>query len=368
MNVVLQRIYEALGGASWLVSEGWEPGLSCDVRAQDQWHGTECAGDTIVRLELVANGLRGTIPTQIGAMPALTSLAIESNSLLSGTIPTEIGALHALRSLSIHNNTRISGTIPAQLADLQVLRFLSLHSSSLSGTLPSSELLRRLSYFDASSNDIGGHMTSFDGLSTLAYLNLHDNLLSGTLGDSVGTLTNLRDRLYVHSNRISGSLPPSLGNLTQVALPALQENRISGVLPTELGRITELAFPSLAYNMISGTIPTELSAWTSLEGRLDLLSNFAERQRYAEPRGELPYLRNNPVLTEQGHIDLAIVRKTLFAPRPTSFYAHYDRCDWRQEPAGRFQCSVSGYSGTPGRSASAPEEVQPLVLRFRKRG
>ena len=110
---------------SWLIADGWRPGLSCDTMHQDRWHGTECAGGSIHRLELIANNIQGTLPTEIGAMPDLRMLAIESNPLLSGTVPTEIGAMHSLRTLSIHNNTRLSGTLPSQLAVLTKLRFLS---------------------------------------------------------------------------------------------------------------------------------------------------------------------------------------------------------------------------------------------------
>ena len=274
-------------------------------------------------------------------MPGLKSLSIIANPLLSGTIPTEIGALHALRSLNIHNNTQVSGTIPAQLAEPPALRFVSLHTSSLSGTLPRTLFTQRLRYFDASANSISGLMPSFDELGSIQYLSAHSNQFSGTLSDSLGGLTGLVDRLYLHANGISGTLPPSVGNLSEIPIPALHENRISGTIPTELGLLSRLTFPAISYNMISGAIPTELAGWTSLQGRLDVLSNLAAREHYAAPRGEMPYLRNNPTLTEQGHIDANIARRTLSASTPTTWYASNGRCLWRQEPDGRFQCSLS---------------------------
>ena len=321
--MVLQRVYDALGGANWLNSDGWTPGQSCDTIHQDRWHGTVCAGGSIHRLELVANGLQNTLPTEIGALAALKALAIESNPLLSGTIPTELGALASLRSLSIHNNTRISGTLPSQLGLLSNLRFLSVHSSSLSGTLPSSLVLSRLNYFDAASNSIGGHMPAFEQAGSLQYLSLHHNQLSGTLSSGVGMLSGLRDRIHANANRISGTLPSELGNLTHLALPALQENSITGTVPTQLGRITQLIFPSLSYNLLSGTVPTELASWTSLQGRLDLASNLLT------------------TYGEQASIDSDIVRRGQSAAVPTSWYAYLDRCNWRRQPAGRSQCSAS---------------------------
>jgi len=322
---VLQRVYEALGGASWLVNDGWRPGLSCDTNHQDRWHGTDCAGGSIVKLELLANGLRGTIPTQIGSLPALKALAIESNPLLSGTLPTEIGALHALRTLSVHNNTRVSGSIPAQLVALSDLRFLSAHSCSLEGNLPQAAILRRLRYLDVSSNAISGHIPLFEQLSSVNYLAVRNNQLSGTISSSVGRLQLLQDRLHMNTNFISGTLPTEMGNLSQVPLPALHENRISGTLPTQLGSLAHLSFPSISYNMISGSVPTELRTWSSLHARLDLASNWLTQP------------------SEQAAIDAAIVRRGQLEDVPRSWYSHHDRCEWRMEPAGKLRCSVSAW-------------------------
>ena len=140
-----------------------------------------------------------------------------------------------------------------------------------------------------------------------------------------GTLTKLKDRMHLHSNRISGTLPTELGNLSHVALPGLHQNSISGSIPTELGYFTQLQFPALSYNRLSGTTPSQLQSgtWNSLQARLDL--------------------RSNPLwdTSEQATIDAGIIRRQQDEPVPSQWYDSWERCEWRQEPNGRFQCSIS---------------------------
>ena len=100
------------------------------------------------------------------------------------------------------------------------LRFVSLHSSSLSGSLPASSLLRRLRYLDAASNLLSGHVPAFEELTGLQYISLHTNQLSGTLSPGVGQLRALADRLYGHANSISGTLPSEIGLLTNIGAGA----------------------------------------------------------------------------------------------------------------------------------------------------
>ena len=309
-----------------MVKQGWQPGFSCDVKHQDRWHGTVCAGGTVLRLELMDNGLRGTLPTELGLLPDLTTLVVESNPSLSGTVPTEIGALARLNSLSISNNTLISGTIPQQLTLLTSLRFLSLHSASLSGTLPATPptYLSKIMYLNAASNRLGGHMLPAHHMNAASFVSVHTNVLSGTIATQIGLLTSLKDRLYAQSNRLSGTLPSELGNLNQAPLPALHENSISGLIPTELAHVTQLAFPSLSYNQLTGTTPTELKQnWISLDARLDLASN-----RLSDAGA-------------QATIDANIISRGLSDSTPRLWYTPWERCDLRAETMGRFQCSSS---------------------------
>ena len=319
-STVLQQVYEALDGANWINSEGWRPGLSCDVPHQHRWHGTDCSGGAITRLELLANNLQGTLPTELGLLANLRSLAIESNPLLSGSIPTQLAALRELTFLSVHNSTRLSGTLPNELGSLDSLSYLSLHECALSGTLPDNAVMwSNLRHFSMASNAISGYIPAPRALEHVGLLNIHSNRLSGTLPTEIGLLSTLHDRLYAHTNQLSGTLPSQVGLLTHVSLPALYGNWFSGTLPTELGKFDHLVFPALSYNRLSGTTPAELGNWKSLQARLDIASN-----NMADTDG-------------QAYIDAGIAQSNL----PKTWFDHWARCDFKSDPRGRFRCSIS---------------------------
>ena len=330
-------LYEALGGASWHDNTGWQPGLTCVVPHQNQWHGTACGDGAITRLELRENNLQGTLPTELGLLPSLKLLRIEGNPLLSGTIPSQLGALRGLSTLSLGNNTQLSGTLPESITGMGDLRFLRVDDNALSGSLPmyhAEHFYPNLRHFSASSNALAGHVPPAQLMVGVSFWSLHTNRLSGTLPTEVGLLTTMRDRLHLHTNRISGVLPTQLGMLTQVALPALHKNAISGTLPTELARLEQLLFPSLSYNRISGTTPSQIQAkWTSIQARLDLATNPIGRRDADQWVGHVP--------SQQSIIDVGIAERTQSEPVPRTWYDSWARCEYRHDPAGRERCSVS---------------------------
>ena len=56
----------------------------------------------------------GTLPTELGQLPALQSLTIAAPSLM-GTLPTQLGALATLQQLKAVRSDRLSGTLPPRL-------------------------------------------------------------------------------------------------------------------------------------------------------------------------------------------------------------------------------------------------------------
>ena len=80
--------------------------------------------------------LKGTIPSGMGSMTALTSLSLSSCGL-DGSLPSELGNLKQLQVLSLWNNS-LTGTIPSQLSQLNQLQTLALEENDLTGSVPSS--------------------------------------------------------------------------------------------------------------------------------------------------------------------------------------------------------------------------------------
>ena len=101
----LIALYNSTDGDNWVDNSGWKtPPLDTDGFAmpgtEGTWHGITCSGDHVTWIELVSNGLSGTIPPELGNLPDLFSLIVFYNQL-SGSIPPELGSLVNLRNLDL---------------------------------------------------------------------------------------------------------------------------------------------------------------------------------------------------------------------------------------------------------------------------
>ena len=105
---MLAVFYYSTGGDQWSNSANW-----LDANDHSTWYGvtTDSSTNYVEILYLSKNGLRRTIPAEIGHLTSLTQLRLTSNDL-SGTIPAEIGHLTSLTQLHLTSND-LSGTIPA---------------------------------------------------------------------------------------------------------------------------------------------------------------------------------------------------------------------------------------------------------------
>ena len=193
------------------------------------------------------NGLRGSIPPELGNLSNLAHLRLNHNRL-TGTIPAALGNLSNLTILHLAKNS-LTGPIPPALGNLTNLTGLYLDRNQLTGTIPA---------------ELGN-------LTNLGLLALRNNRLTGTIPYELGNLTNLQ-RLYLNHNRLTGVIPETLGNLTNLAHLHLHANRLTGVIPAELGNLSQLRELRLHYNRLSGSIPPELGN-LSLLLRLYLYNN-----------------------------------------------------------------------------------------------
>ena len=240
----LEDFYYALGGPQWTQKTNWLTGDPCDAR----WFGVEkCDGENVfvTNLELLGNGLRGTIPDTIQRLTSLNELSLSISYPSSGTIPASVGAMASLTYLRLEISG-ISGTIPSFLGNLYNLQMLIL-KSRLSGTMPS-ELwnLKKLIMFK---------------------VNVYS--LSGTIPSEIGTLTLLRS-LDLSGNRLSGSIPSEIVSLSSLQWLNLDNNALTGSLSLSLPSMTSLRTVSLRRNWMSGTIPSE---YENVKFLLDISDN-----------------------------------------------------------------------------------------------
>jgi len=92
----------------------------------------------LAALELGCNDLEGELPTELGGLSFLETLAVNSNKL-NGTMPASLGNMTMLTRLDVSNNT-LTGAIPGSVANLPHLVLLDVSDNSLSGPVPTCTL------------------------------------------------------------------------------------------------------------------------------------------------------------------------------------------------------------------------------------
>ena len=127
---------------SWRNKESWMSKASvCD------WYGVDCERieeeqrDIIVHVNLAANQLQGTLPSELKALKDLVQLNLSGNRLF-GTIPEAIGHMSVLSFLMLQDNG-LTGTLPIAIGDLLSAEEIILSNNKLEGHLP--ENIGRLS-------------------------------------------------------------------------------------------------------------------------------------------------------------------------------------------------------------------------------
>ena len=239
----LKALYNATDGPNWTAKRGWESGVTATqvptAEELDSWYGVAVTNNRVTGLDLHANNLSGTIPTQLGNLTELILLLLHANNL-SGTIPTQLGNLTNLEFLTLEEN-QLEGAIPTELGNLTKLTDLYLTDNQLSGAIP----------------------TQLGNLTDMDILHLGNNQLMGAIPNELGNLTKLRG-LYLDRNQLTGTIPTELGNLTKLEDMRLNINQLTGAIPTELGNLTKLRVLYLNKNRLTGAIPTELGKMANM--------------------------------------------------------------------------------------------------------
>lgn len=256
----LIALYDSTNGDDWTNNTNW---LSDEPVST--WYGVTVADNNVVLLQLFANNLNGSLPSEIGNLTSLTNFSISYNPLLIGGIPSEITNLTSLTTLNISFN-QLSGNIPNYIGNLTQLTSLNMSTNLINGTLPS-ELgdLNNLTYLNIGSNELTGEIPSSLGdLTLLTDLQLYENQLSGNIPEEIWSLDSLIN-LGLFVNELEGSLPSTIGGLNNIEKLLLNNNQFTGTLPTVIGSLHTLTDIACDNNQLSGTIPSELSDLVNLK-------------------------------------------------------------------------------------------------------
>jgi Leucine-rich repeat (LRR) protein len=286
--LALESLYQATNGVNWAQNQGW--------MANHQpctWHGVVCNSGHVIALDLEANQLEGSLPSELSYLSHLVWLVLNDNQL-AGPIPSQLAALNNLHSLHLTGN-QLSGEVPAELGDLGNLKELGLGSNQLGGRIPA-ELgnLASLERLWLDHNALSGAIPpELGGLTNLQHLVLGQNQLSGAIPPELGNAQNLQI-LTLWVNQLTGVLPPRLMDLGNLEVLALSENRLSGTIPAGIGSLTGLKELYLNHNQFTGTIPAEIGNLTDLT-LLSLNSN--------QLTGEIPTTVGNMARLQELHLD-----------------------------------------------------------------
>jgi len=186
----LVDLYTATNGHKWTYNTGWLNGSSyCDWN-WDCGIGPKCGvtcddSGNVAILQLLGNGLTGTIPASLGNLKRLTTMRLSYNKL-TGTIPDSLGNLKGLQLLTLYDN-QLTGTIPASLGNLKSLQQMSFSVNQLNGTIPD----------------------SLGNIQSLRKLDLANNKLTGTIPSSIcpHLHAGVLDDCYLGNNDFSCPLP-----------------------------------------------------------------------------------------------------------------------------------------------------------------
>lgn len=193
----LIALYESTRGQRWNNNQNW---LTSKPLAE--WYGIQTnAAGRVTGIDLHENGLRGTLPRELGRLEFMETLNLSSNAV-RGTIPSSLGGLARMEKLDLANND-LTGSIPVSLGGMTRLSYLYLHRNRLTGNIPD----------------------SLGNLVNLEVLNLSFNVLSGQIPLSLGDILFRRVSLYFYSdganNRFSGCIPDGLQDVEDRGLPGL---------------------------------------------------------------------------------------------------------------------------------------------------
>lgn len=169
---------------------------------------------TLRVVDVSANELTGTIPTEWGGMSALEQINV-SNNRLSGTLPASIIGWESLTTMRLANN-RFTGIMPALTA--KSLTTIAMENNSFEGRLPEELGTSGLRVLTAEGNSLtglpklprintlrlGGNKLEFGSLEPNTSAKIFDYVPQDSIGNGGDTVVRVSSRLVIPSN-IGGS-------------------------------------------------------------------------------------------------------------------------------------------------------------------
>eukprot|EP00798_Chlamydomonas_sp_ICE-L_P024187 gene24187-9781_t len=246
---------------------GWVLGLN---PCSPVWVGITCSAGKVVRVDLTGLGpsvASGLVPPALGYMESLTSITMESTTLLTGPLPPFWSRLTNLEALDV-GSTSASGPLPLEWSTMTALTSLRLDNNpSLSGSLPEQwSTLANLVTLDASDNSLSGVLpTAWDSMVSLVTINLNNNMITSTIPSSWGAGFSSMVTINVSHNVLMCGITCVAGDVVGIDLVSILPSGSPGSIPTAFSSITTLTSIELGGPAdLVGSLPSEWSLLTNL--------------------------------------------------------------------------------------------------------
>mmetsp|Transcript_10201 Transcript_10201/g.28086 ORF Transcript_10201/g.28086 Transcript_10201/m.28086 type:complete len:821 (+) Transcript_10201:165-2627(+) len=271
-------------------------------RSQTYALGVTCNSDLeVVNLLLPSNGLKGSIPQEIGFLTSLTLLSMPHNQL-TDEIPADMANLVGLQYLDLKFNF-LKGRIPNMFETVNDLRVLGLSNNYLEDQLPPSfDQLTALKTLAIDDNLLEGDLSVVQAMTQLEFFYADRNEFSGEVDNSfLADLTQLRELDLSGNQLTSTSFSKHLLQHPTLRILDFSGNSIQGQIPAQLDENNVLEFLSLRNNKLSGSVdPTSLPMLYRLD-HLDVSGNLLEGHFPGEMTQiqnlTFLFMGNNPMLT-----------------------------------------------------------------------
>ncbi|MYC92984.1 MAG: hypothetical protein F4X15_16105 [Gemmatimonadetes bacterium] len=212
---ILTAFYIATEGAGWGTNTNW-----LSNGALGAWYGvTTDDRDRVTELELPENGLRNSIPRELGGLQKLVRLDLNGNRFLEGVIPRQLGDLENLEWLDLSTSLfPARGTLPPEFGKLKKLKHLD--------------------------------------LSEIIWWVGDDPIIPSEWGDMESL-----EKLDLSHVGLRGKLPPQLGNLKNLKWLDISYNVFEGSIPREFMNLTLERFYWVATQQLCAPADDEFQAW-----------------------------------------------------------------------------------------------------------
>jgi hypothetical protein len=147
-----------------------------------QWQGVTCSAGQISKIELMNQGLAGSIPADVGLWNSISVFRVFTNGL-RGSLPSSIGRWTGLTNFFASNN-QLNGALPSVIGKWTALKIFTVLGNQLGGSLPS----------------------------------------------TIGAWTGLTE-IYLRGNQFTGAVPKSVSNWTALEMAYFNSNSFTGIMP-----------------------------------------------------------------------------------------------------------------------------------------